>query len=116
MRRVGPRLLLGLALVLWSSPAEAKQAQKKPTLIITKLSQHAGARIGPGERFRITGVVRNRGRAGSQALVGARLRRSGKMAFALGAINLGRVRAHHSRRFTLKATGPLVPAGNSTRR
>src|SRR4051794_35367233 len=113
MRWIVMPMLLALALV---APADAKKQQKKPPFSITKLSQHGGKRIGPGERFRITGTIRNRSAAASPALISAVLRHSGKTAFGLGAINAKRIRAHRSRKFTLNATGPVVPAGKPSRR
>src|SRR4051794_6799708 len=114
MRWIAMPILLALVL---APPAEAKKRQqKKPPLAISALSQHGGKRIGAGERFRITGTLRNRGRTASQALVSATLRRKGKMAFALGAANVRRIRAPRSHKFTLRATGPVVPAGKPARR
>jgi aminopeptidase N len=113
MRRIAIPILLALVIV---PGADAKQVPKKLTLSITKLSQHGGKRIAPGERFRITGTVRNRGRSASPALISATLRRNGKTAFVLGARNIKRIRGRHSRKFTLDATGPLVSAGKPIRR
>ena len=114
MRRI---LSAGVAVVVLAlagtTPATA--APKKPKLAVTSIKSYEGARIGPAERFRITGVIRNRARKDSQALVSASLRRSGKTAFVLGAKNLGRVRARKTRRFTLSATGPLLPADTAPR-
>jgi aminopeptidase N len=98
------------------APAPAPAAAKKPRLTITSLASHHGARIGPRERFHITGVVRNNWRATSSALVGASLRFAGKTRFALGAASLVRVPGHRSRKFTIHATGPLRAAGAPPRR
>jgi aminopeptidase N len=115
MRWIAAPILIALVL---APPAEAKkrQQQKKPPLAVTALSQHGGKRIGAGDRFTITGTIRNRGRRASQALVSATLRRHGKIAFVVGAANLRRIRAHRSRRFTIAATGPAVRAGSPARR
>src|SRR3954453_14159426 len=106
-------LLALLALLAAAGPAEARA---RPTLVVSSLASHQGARIGPLERFRITGVVRNRGRSASPALISAGLRRSGKMAFALGGGAPRRVPAHARRKFRVEAVGPLLPAGSASRR
>ena len=105
-----------IALVLAPAADAKKKQQKKPPLAISALSQHGGKRIGAGERFTITGTIRNRGRSASQALVSATLRRHGTMVFVLGAANVKRIRAHHGRKFTVVATGPALPAGKPARR
>ena len=105
-----------IALVLAPAADAKKKQQKKPPLAISALSQHGGKRIGAGERFTITGTIRNRGRSASQALVSATLRRHGTMVFVLGAANVKRIRAHHGRKFTIVATGPALPAGKPARR
>jgi aminopeptidase N len=102
-----------LLVLLGSTDASARA---KPSLVISSLASHHGARIGPLERFRITGAVHNRGRSASPALVSASLRRDGKMAFALGARNLRRVPAGKRRKFTINAVGPLLPAGAASKR
>jgi aminopeptidase N len=114
MRWIAATILIAL---VFAPAAEAKKRQqRKPPLAIAALSQHGGKRIGPGERFRITGTIRNRGRTASQALVSATLRRRGKVVFALGAVNVKRIRAGRSHRFTLAATGPRLPAGKPIHR
>jgi aminopeptidase N len=104
---------LALLVLLGSTDASARA---KPSLVISSLASHHGARIGPLERFRISGVVRNRGRSASPALVSASLRRDGKMAFALGARNLRRVPAGTRRQFKINALGPLLPPGAASKR
>jgi aminopeptidase N len=114
MRWIAAAILIALVL---APPAEGKKRQqKRPPLAIAALRQHGGKRIGAGERFAVTGTIRNRGGTASPALVSATLRRRGKVAFALGATNVRRIRAHHSHRFSLRATGPSVPAGKPARR
>src|SRR4051794_1825167 len=115
MRRV---FVAGVAVVAVGAgfgPTPAAAAAK-PRLRITSLASHHGARIGPRERFRITGVVRNNWRAASPALIGATLRFAGKTRFALGAGGLLRVPGNRSRKFTIHATGPLRAAGAPPRR
>jgi aminopeptidase N len=114
--RIVIAVLLGLALPIWPSAADAKKKAKKPSLAITWLSAHAGKKIGPGERFRVTGTIRNTGHAASPALVSATLRRGGKTAFVLGSTNIKRIRGRHTQKFTLAATGPLLPVGAADRR
>ena len=103
--------LLGIVLAaLTGAPAQA--APKKPALVITKVTAHAGARIGPSERFKITGTLRNKGRKATQALISASLRNSaGKTAFVLGSKNLASVKGRRARKFTIAAVGPRRPAG-----
>src|SRR4051812_50134096 len=90
--------------------AGSAEARAEPNLVLRSLVSHHGARIGPLEHFRITGVVRNRGRSASPALISAGLRRSGKMAFALGGGTLQRVPARARRKFRVEAGGPPPPA------
>src|SRR4051812_49684551 len=113
MRRIW---LAGVSLVALFAGVAPADAAAKPRLQITSFASHHGARIGPRERFRITGVVRNNWRASSSALVGASLRFAGKNRFALGAASLVRVPGHRSRKFTIQATGPLRAAGAPPRR
>jgi aminopeptidase N len=113
MRRI---LIAGVSLLALAGAGPAAAAPKtKPKLAVVSVKPHAGARIGPAERFRITGVVRNRGSKASPALISASLRRNGKTAFVLGARNIQRVRARRSQKFTIAATGPLLPAGAAPR-
>jgi aminopeptidase N len=116
MRRVCLAGVAVVALVAGLAPATAAAAAKKPRLSIASLASHHGARIGPAERFRITGVVRNNWRAASPALIGASLRFAGRTRFVLGAASLARVPGHRSRKFTIAATGPLRAAGAPPRR
>ena len=88
-------------MLIAATPAYAK-------LTVSSVSSHAGARIRPAQKFRVTGVVRNRGRVASRALLTAELRLKGKPVFVLGAANLKRVTG--KRRFTIHAVGPVVPA------
>jgi aminopeptidase N len=115
MRRI---LIAGVSVVALAGAGPAVAAPKKqPTLAVTSVQSHHGARIGPAERFRVTGTLRNRGHSASQALLTAGLRtRAGKTAFVLGAKNIQRVRGRHSRKFTITATGPLLPAGSAAKR
>jgi aminopeptidase N len=96
-------------------PANAAAA-KKPRLSVASVASHAGTRIGPRERFRITGVVRNNWRVASPALLHATLQLGGKTKFALGGAKIARVPGHGSRKFTIAATGPLRAAGAPPRR
>ena len=89
----------------------AAGAAGKPKLAVTSIASHEGARIGPAERFRVTGVVRNRRRVASPVLLSASLRTKGKPIFVLGAKNLSHVPARGKRKFTINAVGPLLPAG-----
>jgi aminopeptidase N len=117
MRRI---LIAGVSVLALAGagPATATAAQKKkPTLAVTSVKSHHGARIGPAERFRITGTLRNRSRGATQALLAAGLRTSaGRTIFVLGAKNFQRVKGRSSRKFTITATGPLLPAGSASRR
>jgi aminopeptidase N len=112
MRRI---VIAGVSVVVLAGAGPAAAAPKKPAVAITSLRSHAGAKIGPAERFKITGTVRNRGRKPSQALLSASLRLKGRTVFVLGAKNLRHVPGHRSRAFTIAATGPLLPAGTATR-
>jgi aminopeptidase N len=114
MRRITIALLLGtLALAAWASPAMARSS----TLTITSLHAYAGAKIKPGERFRVIGTIRNSAKAASPALVSATLRRAGKTAFVLGGKNIKRVPGgHRAYKFTLIATGPRLAVGAAAKR
>jgi hypothetical protein len=109
-------LIAGVSVATLFGAGSADAAPKGPVLAITKVTSHAGKRIGPAERFRVTGIVRNRGRKVSPALLTASLRLHGRTVFVLGAKNLRRVRGRHSRAFTIAATGPVFPGGTATRR
>jgi aminopeptidase N len=111
MRRILVAVLSGVAIV--ASPAAGAA---KPELAITQLKPHFGARIGPGERFLITGVVRNRGRRASRALIGASLRSGRQQAYTLGAVMIRRVKGGRRRSFTVHAVGPRLPAGSAAKR
>jgi aminopeptidase N len=115
MRRI---VIAGVSLIALAGAGPAAGAGKSPPkLAVTALKSHHGARIGPGERFRVTGTLRNRGRAATQALLTAGLRTSnGKTAFVLGAKNIQRMPGRRTRRFTISATGPLLPAGSGAKR
>src|SRR3954471_7658434 len=117
MRRIFVAGVSVVALLVGATPSPAADAAaKKPRLTIASLASHHGARIGPRERFRITGVVRNNWRRTSPALIGASLRSAGKTRFTIGAASLTRVPGHRSRKFTVAATGPLRAAGTAPRR
>jgi hypothetical protein len=111
MRRILVAVLSGVAVVV--SPAGAAT---KPKLAVTQLNPHFGARIGPGERFLITGMVRNRGRRASRALIGASLRSGREQAYTLGAVMIRRVKGGRRRSFTVHAVGPRLPAGSAAKR
>src|SRR3954447_8130888 len=117
MRRI---LMTGVAVVVLAGagagPAAAAPKKKKPTIAVTSVRSHAGAKITAAERFKVTGAVHNRGRKASQALLSASLRRNGRTVFVLGAHNLRRVRGRHSRKFTIAATGPVLPARTAAKR
>jgi hypothetical protein len=112
MRGVFIAGVLAVALV----GAGSAEAAKRPKLVVGSLVSHGGARIGAGERFRVTGVVHNNARTASPALVSVSLRRDGRRAFALGAANLKRVPGRRGRKFTVATTGPVLPAGVAPRR
>src|SRR4051812_18478106 len=113
MRRIW---LAGVSLVALFAGVAPADAAAKPRLQITSLASHHGARIGPHERFRITGVVRNNWRASSPALISATLRLGNKTRFVLGAGSVAHVPGHRSRKFTIAATGPRRGAGAQPRR
>src|SRR3954454_23732282 len=108
--------LAGVAVGARVAGAVAAAAAATPRLEITSVASHAGSRIGPHERFRITGVVRNNWRAASPALLYASLQLGGKTKFALGGGKVARVPGHRSRKFTISAIGPLRAAGAPPRR
>src|SRR3954468_9143085 len=89
MRRIFVAGVSVVALLVGATPSPAAAAAaKKPRLTIASLASHHGARIGPRERFGITGVVRNNWRRTSPALIGASLRSAGKTRFTIGAASL----------------------------
>jgi aminopeptidase N len=114
--RAGAIAILVLLAVVAAAPANAAAA--KPKLTVTSLTPHGGKRLEPGERFLITGVVRNRARRRTPALISATLRRRprGPNRHALGAGAIPRVRAGRRRSFTIKAVAPTLAVGAASRR